>query len=174
MVGKNFAEAECAAIRLCLGSSNRRSLVSRQERIFHNERHARLIKNNNENELSMEQNKEIIGIDLGGTNTCIGLVGDDGTIIETLRFKTFDYPLIEDFIEKVSEQVVFLAEKSNLSKDNIRIGIGAPNGNYYNGSIELAPNLPFKGIVPLKDLLEENLKTKSYKVTKYLLILSAS
>ncbi|MEE0982795.1 MAG: ROK family protein, partial [Bacteroidales bacterium] len=81
----------------------------------------------------MEQNKAIIGIDLGGTNTCIGLVGADGTIIETLRFKTFDYPLIEDFIEKVSEQVVFLAEKFNLSKDNIRIGIGAPNGNYYNG-----------------------------------------
>lgn len=111
----------------------------------------------------MKQNKAIIGIDLGGTNTCIGLVGADGTIIETLRFKTFDYPLIEDFIEKISEQVVFLAEKSNLSKDNIRIGIGAPNGNYYNGSIELAPNLPFKGIVPLKDLLEEKLKTKSYK-----------
>ncbi|MEE0948269.1 MAG: ROK family protein [Bacteroidales bacterium] len=113
----------------------------------------------------MQKNKAIIGIDLGGTSTRVGLVESDGTIIETLRFKTFDFPLIEDFIESLSKQVVTLAEKYNLSKDDIRIGIGAPNGNYYNGSIELAPNLPFKGIVPLKDLLEENLREKSYKAT---------
>lgn len=110
----------------------------------------------------MVQTKYVMGIDLGGTNTRIGLVDSNGKIIETIRFSTTEHKGIESFVETLSENIISLAEKYGLPKDDIRVGIGAPNGNYYNGSIELAPNLPFKGIVPIKALLEESLKSKSY------------
>lgn len=109
----------------------------------------------------MVQTKYVMGIDLGGTNTRIGLVDSNGKIIETIRFSTTEHKGIESFVETLSENIISLAEKYGLPKDDIRVGIGAPNGNYYNGSIELAPNLPFKGIVPIKALLEENLKSRS-------------
>lgn len=109
----------------------------------------------------MVQTKYVMGIDLGGTNTRIGLVDSNGKIIETIRFSTTEHKGIESFVETLSENIISLAEKYGLPKDDIRVGIGAPNGNYYNGSIELAPNLPFKGIVPIKALLEESLKSKS-------------
>ncbi|MDY4862540.1 MAG: ROK family protein [Candidatus Onthomorpha sp.] len=103
-----------------------------------------------------------IGIDLGGTNTRIGLVEEDGKIVEVIKFKTYDHKKLNDFVETLSEAIVSIAQKYNLPKECIKAGIGAPNGNYYNGTIEQAPNLPFKGIVPLVDLLKESLKTKSY------------
>lgn len=104
----------------------------------------------------------MIGIDLGGTNTRIGLVEEDGKIVEVIKFKTYDHKELNDFVETLSEAIVSIAQKYNLPKECIKAGIGAPNGNYYNGTIEQAPNLPFKGIVPLVDLLKESLKTKSY------------
>lgn len=103
-----------------------------------------------------------IGIDLGGTNTRIGLVEESGKIVEVIKFKTYDHKELNDFVETLSEAIVSIAQKYNLPKECIKAGIGAPNGNYYNGTIEQAPNLPFKGIVPLVDLLKESLKTKSY------------
>lgn len=103
-----------------------------------------------------------IGIDLGGTNTRIGLVEEDGKIVEVIKFKTYDHKELNDFVETLSEAIVSIAQKYNLPKECIKAGIGAPNGNYYNGTIEQAPNLPFKGIVPLVNLLKESLKTKSY------------
>lgn len=103
-----------------------------------------------------------IGIDLGGTNTRIGLVEESGKIVEVIKFKTYDHKELNDFVETLSEAIVSIAQKYNLPKECIKAGIGAPNGNYYNGTIEQAPNLPFKGIVPLVNLLKESLKTKSY------------
>lgn len=103
-----------------------------------------------------------IGIDLGGTNTRIGLVEVSGKIVEVIKFKTYDHKELNDFVETLSEAIVSIAQKYNLPKECIKAGIGAPNGNYYNGTIEQAPNLPFKGIVPLVNLLKESLKTKSY------------
>lgn len=103
-----------------------------------------------------------IGIDLGGTNTRIGLVEESGKIVEVIKFKTYDHKELNDFVETLAEAIVSIAQKYNLPKECIKAGIGAPNGNYYNGTIEQAPNLPFKGIVPLVNLLKESLKTKSY------------
>lgn len=103
-----------------------------------------------------------IGIDLGGTNARIGLVEESGKIVEVIKFKTYDHKELNDFVETLSDNIVSIAQKYNLPKECIKAGIGAPNGNYYNGTIEQAPNLPFKGIVPLVDLLKESLKTKSY------------
>lgn len=94
-----------------------------------------------------------IGIDIGGTNTIIGLVNAKGICIKTISLKTQQYTQIESFINDIVTAVKsFQIKNNNLSG----IGIGAPNGNYYTGNIEYAPNLPFEGVVPIKHLLERH------------------
>ncbi|MDD4739863.1 MAG: ROK family protein [Bacteroidales bacterium] len=111
--------------------------------------------------------KYSIGIDIGGTNTGFGLVDKDGNIIEILSLSTKDYFDYEIYLNEVTKNILHLIEKCP-NKDLIQgIGIGAPNGNYYNGTIEHAPNLKFHGIIPVKEYIETKLKGKGYdlKVT---------
>jgi glucokinase len=93
--------------------------------------------------------KEVVaGIDIGGTNTVFGLVDKTGSIIAEERLKTTDYPEIKNFVFSL----VTAINKLMAGKENLKlagIGIGAPNANYHKGTIELAPNLAWKGIVPL-------------------------
>ena len=97
-----------------------------------------------------------IGIDIGGTNTVIGLVDHDGNFRAENSISTAKYTEIEDYIEAltlaINESLKSVSENYILKG----IGIGAPNGNYYNGSIEFAPNLSWKGVVPLVQLLNKN------------------
>jgi len=93
-----------------------------------------------------------IGIDIGGTNTAYGIVNRRGDILTQGRLHTKDYRTIESYIETIQEHLAPIIEE--YGKDHIvGIGIGAPNGNYYTGLIEFAPNLPWKGIIPLRDLI---------------------
>lgn len=111
--------------------------------------------------------KYSIGIDIGGTNTGFGLVDKDGNIIEILSLSTKDYFDYEIYLNEVTKNILHLIEKCP-NKDLIQgIGIGAPNGNYYNGTIEHAPNLNFKGIIPVKEYIENRLSEKGFplKVT---------
>lgn len=91
-----------------------------------------------------------IGIDIGGTNTTIGFVTKDGDIISKSSIKTSNDPNITSFIENIMKEIEIKSKE--LSDISIKaIGIGAPNGNYYKGTIEHAPNLVWKGIVSLTD-----------------------
>jgi len=101
--------------------------------------------------------KEVVaGIDIGGTNTVFGLVDKSGKIIADDVLKTTDYPKINDFIAALVPAIKkLLAKKSGLKL--IGLGIGAPNANYHKGTIELAPNLAWKGIVPLADLIRKKI-----------------
>ncbi|HHT03862.1 MAG TPA: ROK family protein [Bacteroidales bacterium] len=111
--------------------------------------------------------KYSIGIDIGGTNTGFGLVDKDGNITENLSLSTKDYFDSEIYLNEVTKNIIYLIEKCP-NKDSIQgIGIGAPNGNYYNGTIEHAPNLNFKGIIPVKEYIENRLSEKGFplKVT---------
>ncbi len=100
----------------------------------------------------------VVGIDVGGTNTVFGIVDARGTIIATDSIKTGSYAKAEDYIDAVCAPLAALIEK-NCGKDKIKgIGIGAPNANYYKGTIENAANLPWgKGLVPLCQMFEERL-----------------
>ena len=101
--------------------------------------------------------KYLIGVDLGGTNTVFGIVDSEGNIICEDSIKTQSFPRIEDFVEACAQSVEPLIERVG-GKDLIGgMGIGAPNANYYTGSIAEAPNLPWKGEVPLAKLLSERL-----------------
>ena len=99
-------------------------------------------------------NELAVGIDIGGTNTKYGVVNHRGEILQKGELKTEDYPNVEDFIDALYEKL-FPVIKS-LGIPNFQgIGIGAPNGNFYTGTIEYAPNLLWKGIIPLAELVQK-------------------
>lgn len=99
----------------------------------------------------------VIGLDMGGTNSVFGLVDQRGTVRSQAVIKTKDYPDVNDY---VAAGVQALQPALDLigGIENVRgMGIGAPNGNFYSGNIENAPNLLWKGIVPIAELFEEAL-----------------
>ncbi|HQG62789.1 MAG TPA: ROK family protein [Bacteroidales bacterium] len=101
--------------------------------------------------------KEVVaGVDIGGTNTVSGLVDRDGNVLAVDDLKTTEYPDIKDFISNLAASVNRMLSKDKSLK-LLGIGIGAPNANYYRGTIELAPNLTWKGIIPFASLLKEKI-----------------
>ncbi len=120
---------------------------TKQKRILHNVRHDSNIKRHKDMKYS-------IGVDMGGTNTSIGLVDENGNLIVKSNFKTTDYPVLEDFLTELVKHICSASEKCENIDEIAGVGIGTPNGNYYKGTIELAPNLPFKGVIQIKKILE--------------------
>lgn len=104
-----------------------------------------------------------IGIDIGGTNVSYGLVTEDGLVKLKESFPIKDFEQVTDFVDYLSARINHSLK--GLSKTDFKligVGIGAPNGNYYKGTIEFAPNLRWKGIIPLADLLREKICVPTY------------
>src|SRR4051812_8665795 len=97
----------------------------------------------------------VAGMDIGGTNTRFGLVDESGKIIVHDSVSTTAFPDANDLVKLISERI--LAEVKSTKSELKGIGIGAPNGNYFKGTIEFAPNLKWKGIIPLAKYFEEQL-----------------
>jgi glucokinase len=98
----------------------------------------------------------IAGIDIGGTNTVFGLVDRDGVVHGEGRVPTATHAGPEQLVHAVAEGIhTALAAVHGASLR--AVGIGAPNGNYYRGTVEFAPNLAWRGIVPLASLFREAL-----------------
>jgi glucokinase len=98
-----------------------------------------------------------IGIDIGGTNTVLGVVDKDGNVLVRDSISTPAHGNIDKYIEELSSAIQGLIKSvklMNAESDILGIGVGAPNANYYNGTIEQAPNLSFKGIIPFVNLLK--------------------
>lgn len=112
--------------------------------------------------------KYSIGIDIGGTNTVFGLVDEGGSILEHRFMLTKNYSSIDEYLLTITHNIINLIEVYNNPNDVIGIGIGAPNANYYNGTIEYAPNLAFKGIIPIKSYIETCLREKGYNQSLYI------
>ena len=99
----------------------------------------------------------VVGIDIGGTNTVFGIVDARGTIVASSSIKTGAYAQVEEYVDEVCKNLLPLIV-ANGGVDKVKgIGIGAPNGNFYSGTIEFAPNLPWKGVIPLAAMFEERL-----------------
>ncbi|MBQ4521255.1 MAG: ROK family protein [Bacteroidaceae bacterium] len=105
-------------------------------------------------ETSIQKNY-VVGIDIGGTNTVIGIVDQQGNIMETSSVKTGEYARVEDYVEAVCDVLLLLIKAYGGTEKFRGIGIGAPNGNYYRGTIEEAPNLPWKGVIHLAQMFKE-------------------
>jgi len=100
----------------------------------------------------------VIGIDIGGTGTKFGIVDRDGNVLFSSEISTKKHTTVDSFIDELYTALSELIERSGGSGRIKGIGVGAPNGNFYTGTIEYAPNLPWKGIIPLAELLETKFK----------------
>ncbi|MBP6436320.1 MAG: ROK family protein, partial [Paludibacteraceae bacterium] len=97
----------------------------------------------------------VVGIDIGGTNTVFGIVDARGSVLATNSIKTQKHTVLEDYIQELYDELTkLIADNTHISKIK-GIGIGAPNANYFNGTIEQAPNLPWKGIIPFADKIQK-------------------
>lgn len=92
-----------------------------------------------------------IGIDIGGTNIKVGLVDRIGAVLDQFTLKTAEYPTPRPLADDLSARIEELAENYAL----LGIGIGAPNGNFYRGSIEHPPNLAWEGVTPFASWMAE-------------------
>jgi len=103
--------------------------------------------------------KVTVGVDIGGTNTAIGIVDVEGNVLEKNSIPTPDHGDAEKYIKDLASainEMIVKVKHINTDIELAGIGIGAPNGNYYNGTIEQAPNLSFKGVVPFVEMLKKH------------------
>jgi glucokinase len=113
--------------------------------------------------------KVAIGVDIGGTNTAIGVVDPEGNVMVKDNIPTPSHGDIDQYISDLAKAINELMKSVKLLNKDVEflgIGIGAPNGNYYSGTIEYAPNLSFKGVVRLVELLRNHFpKMKALALT---------
>jgi len=96
-----------------------------------------------------------VGIDIGGTGTKFGIVDRNGNVLFSSQISTKKHKQVDSFIDDLHLHLSELIEKAGGPGRMRGLGVGAPNGNYYTGTIEYAPNLPWKGIVPLAKLIQD-------------------
>ena len=105
----------------------------------------------------MAQKPYVIGLDLGGTNSEFGIVDQNANIVPSTRVKTAGHGDINQYVDDCVEALKPIIEQVGGIEKIHAMGIGAPNGNYYTGCIEFAPNLPWKGNIPLAQLFSDRL-----------------
>jgi len=92
---------------------------------------------------------------MGGTNTVFGIVDARGNVVAKSAIKTGNHTDVNLYVDDIYAELSKLIETAG-GIDKIKgIGVGAPNGNYYTGNIEFAPNLPWKGVVPFAKLMSD-------------------
>jgi glucokinase len=92
----------------------------------------------------MNSIETVLGVDIGGTNTKYGYVDKNGNILIEGEMLTEAHQPAEKFFERLhmEAQKIFTSQKNKLTL--VGLGLGAPNGNYYKGTIEHPPNLSWK------------------------------
>ena len=99
--------------------------------------------------------KYAVGIDVGGTTAKFGIVDRNGKILQQDRIPSNEHKIVEDFIEDMFAKLNPMIEELGGVGNFVGIGMGAPNGNIYSGTIEYAPNLKWKGIIPIAALVQK-------------------
>jgi glucokinase len=97
----------------------------------------------------------VIGMDMGGTNTVFGVVDTRGNVIAKSAIKTGSHDDVNLYIDDLHIEMIKLIDSVGGIAKIKGIGVGAPNGNYYTGTIEYAPNLPWKGVIHFAKLMQE-------------------
>ena len=109
-----------------------------------------------------------IGIDIGGTNTVLGVVDIEGNVLVRDSINTPSHGDIDKYMDELSVAVQGMIKSVKLLNEDsaiLGIGVGAPNANYYSGTIEYAPNLSFKGVIRLTDKLKAKFPTYVIAIT---------
>lgn len=94
----------------------------------------------------------VIGIDIGGTYTKMGIVDQSGNLYYEASIETDKYDDPNLFADVIRERIYNFLEKDKEKYNLMGIGVGAPNANYYTGNIEFAPNLIWKGVIPFAEI----------------------
>ncbi len=105
----------------------------------------------------MSIKKRVVGVDIGTLITTYAIVDVRGNVIARNQFTTKDYPEIDAYLEKLATSIMEIAEAHGGYETIRSIGVSSPSGVYSSGCIENAPNLPWKGIIPLAVMLQERL-----------------
>ena len=102
-----------------------------------------------------------LGVDIGGTNTAYGLISQDGQMLHEGNVPTTEHDTPTSLVETIYGHVsAHLA--SDMDHQLVGIGVGAPNGNYYNGTIEYAPNLQWQGVINLIKIFGQFFNVPTY------------
>jgi len=96
-----------------------------------------------------------IGVDIGGTGTKFGIVDRVGNVLFSSEISTKKHKEVDTFIDELFDSLSVLIKRAGGIGRMKGIGVGAPNGNFYSGTIEYAPNLPWRGIIPLAKLIQD-------------------
>ena len=108
--------------------------------------------------MAEEQEKQfVIGLDMGGTNSVFGIVDQRGTVHATSVISTKAYPDVNDYVAAGVQALQPALDLIGGIEKVKGMGIGAPNANFYSGMIEHAPNLLWKGNVPIAKLFSDAL-----------------
>lgn len=100
---------------------------------------------------------KVVGVDISTESTTYAIVDIRGNILAEDSFETSDYPDVNNFVTALSEKIVVLVE-ANGGYETIRsIGVSSPSASSVTGCLENAPNLPWKGVVPLAAMLRDRL-----------------
>lgn len=99
----------------------------------------------------------VVGVDISLERTSIGIVDIRGNIIATNSFVTSEYPYIGDYLTVLCEHILNLVEQNGGYESIRSVGMCSPSGNYRTSSIENAPNMPWKGVIPLAAMLRDRL-----------------
>ena len=99
----------------------------------------------------------VVGVDINVHTTVCAVADIRGNIIARESFPTSDYPFVGDFVSVLTEHIMQLAEAHGGYETIRSVGISIPSGNFRTGCIENAPNLPWKGVVPLAAMLRDQL-----------------
>ena len=99
----------------------------------------------------------VVGVDISLERTSIGIVDVRGEIIATDCFVTSEHPYIGDYLSVLCEHILNLVEGHGGFESIRSVGICSPSGNFRTSSIENAPNMPWKGVIPLAAMLRDRL-----------------
>ena len=101
----------------------------------------------------------VIGIDVGGQTTKCGIVDARGTVLSQTVIRSDETTDVEVFIASLAEALNHIIADAGAEGRIRGIGVGAPNGNYYTGTIEYAPNLKWGGakVLPFAKMLQEQM-----------------
>lgn len=99
----------------------------------------------------------VLGVDVGVSETTVAVVDQRGNILGSKTFATSDYPDVNNFLAALTDVIITTAESYGGFESVRSVGISAPSANYLTGCIENAPNLPWKGMIPMAAMLRDRL-----------------
>ena len=105
----------------------------------------------------MKDKPYVIGLDLGGTNSVFGIVDKEAKIVSTVSVPTAGHGSADNYVKNCTAALMPLIEEVGGITKIKAMGLGAPNANYYSGCIEDAPNLEWRGNIPLVKMFQESL-----------------